>query len=303
MKKLLLCATFAFTVLSSLAQTNCSDIFISEYVEGSDNNKAIELYNPTANPIVLNGVYTMGRDRDGAGAPMVMPITGVIMPHDVRVFVLDKRDPNGVGMELPIAGELAAVADTFLNPVYVQSNSPMYFNGDDAFVLIKNNNQIMDIVGKIGEDPGSAWSVPGDPNTRYWTRDQTLVRKASVMHGVSGNPEVFDPSLEWDSLPENTFSELGEHICNCNPISVEEVYERTFSIFPNPIVTGTFAIKSSAMMESITLRSADGRLIDHQNLSSVTYSNIVLPKAEAGVYFIEVIYTDGRKAVQKIMAR
>jgi hypothetical protein len=68
-------------------------------------------------------------------------------------------------------------------------------------------------------------------------------------------------------------------------------------------VTGTFAIKSSAMMESITLRSADGRLIDHQNLSSVTYSNIVLPKAEAGVYFIEVIYTDGRKAVQKIMAR
>ena len=303
MKKLLLSVAAVLTAMGANAQNNCSDIFISEYVEGSENNKAIELYNPTANPIVLDGVYTMGRDRDGAAAPMVMPITGVIMPHDVRVFVLDKRDPNGTAQELPVSEELAAVADTFLNPVYVQPNSPMYFNGDDAFVLIKNNNQIMDIVGKIGEDPGTAWFVPGDPNTRYWTRDQTLVRKASVLRGVSINPEVFDPSLEWDSLPEDTFSELGEHICNCSPISVEELYERTFNIFPNPIATGTFAIKSSAMMESITLRTADGRLIDHQNLNSVTYSNIVLPKAEAGVYFIEVTYTDGRRAVQKIMAR
>jgi hypothetical protein len=106
-------------------------------------------------------------------------------------------------------------------------------------------------------------------------------------------------------LPENTFSELGEHICNCNPnpIAVEEFNGHTFSIFPNPIISGTFTLKSSAMMESITLRSADGRLIDIQNLNSVTYSNIVLPEAEAGVYFIEVIYTDGRKAVQKIIAR
>jgi len=57
------------------------------------------------------------------------------------------------------------------------------------------------------------------------------------------------------------------------------------------------------MMESITLFSADGRLIDQQKLSGTTYSNVTLPKAEAGVYFIEVLYTDGRKGIQKIMAR
>jgi hypothetical protein len=303
MKKLLLCVAVASTAMGALAQNNCSDLFISEYVEGSSNNKAIELYNPTANAIVLDGVYTMGRERNGNGVPMLMAITGTIPSHGVRVFALDKRDPNGTGTEVPISAELQAAADDFLNPTYVESNSPMYFNGDDAFFLVKNGNQIVDLIGKSGEDPGGGWWAIGDPNTRWWTENNTLIRKPTVLKGVNANPDVFDPSLEWDSLPSDTFTELGEHLCNCGPVSVEEQIETTFTIFPNPVVAGAFALSSAKMMESFTLYSADGRLIDSQTLKSVAYSNIVLPKAEAGVYFIEVTYTDGRKAIQKIMAR
>ena len=32
----------------------------------------------------------------------------------------------------------------------------MYFNGDD--VIIRKNGVIIDIFGKVGEDPGSAWT-------------------------------------------------------------------------------------------------------------------------------------------------
>jgi hypothetical protein len=234
---------------------------------------------------------------------MLMAITGTIPSHGVRVFALDKRDPNGTGTEVPISAELQAAADDFLNPTYVESNSPMYFNGDDAFFLVKNGNQIVDLIGKSGEDPGGGWWAIGDPNTRWWTENNTLIRKPTVLKGVNANPDVFDPSLEWDSLPSDTFTELGEHLCNCGPVSVEEQIETTFTIFPNPVVAGAFALSSAKMMESFTLYSADGRLIDSQTLKSVAYSNIVLPKAEAGVYFIEVTYTDGRKAIQKIMAR
>jgi hypothetical protein len=303
MKKILLCVIVACAALSASAQNNCSDIFISEYVEGSESNKAIELYNPTALPILLDGRYSMGRERNGNAMPMLMSITGTIPAYGVRVFALDKRDPNGTGTEVPLWDELIAAADTFLNPVYVESNSPMYFNGDDAFFLVKNGDQILDIFGKSGEDPGGGWWAIGDPSTRWWSQDNTLIRKPTVLRGVTANPEVFDPSLEWDSLPSDTFSELGEHICNCGSVSVEEQATSAFSIFPNPIVQGSFALKSSMMMESITLFSADGRLIDQQKLSGTTYSNVTLPKAEAGVYFIEVLYTDGRKGIQKIMAR
>jgi len=115
------CHCAGFTI-----QTDCADeIFISEYVEGSNNNKAIELFNPTSEPIVLDGLYSMGRERNGNGIPMLISITGIIEPYNVRVFALDKRDPNGTGTETPISPLLEAVADTFLNPVYVETFSPM----------------------------------------------------------------------------------------------------------------------------------------------------------------------------------
>ena len=33
---------------------DCTELFISEYVEGSHNNKALEIYNPTDTDIDLN---------------------------------------------------------------------------------------------------------------------------------------------------------------------------------------------------------------------------------------------------------
>jgi hypothetical protein len=182
MKKLLLCVSFASMALSFFAQANCSDIFISEYVEGDQNNKAIELYNPTPNAITLDGVYSMGRERNGNGVPMLLDITGTISSHGVLVFALDKRDENGTGTEVPISEELEAAANFFLNPVYIESNSPMYFNGDDAFYLVKNGNQIIDLIGKGGEDPGGGWWAIGDPNTRCprYFAEFSIIQKSSI---------------------------------------------------------------------------------------------------------------------------
>lgn len=305
MKKILLfgCALVSIGVLQAQSQ-NCTDVFISEYVEGSNNNKAIELYNPTASPILLDGHYSMGRDRDGAGVPMLLPITGTIAPFGVRVFVLDKRDPNATGADIAIDPALEALADTFLNPVYVQSNSPMYFNGDDAFVLVKNDVTILDIMGRIGEDPGSGWWMPGDPNTKWWTTDNTLIRKSSIQHGVFTNPDVFDPSLEWDSLPNNTYTNLGIHTCVCGDVNVNEIIKHEFSIFPNPMVAGQFAVRTSFDMVAISLYSVDGKLIQNNKFSGKQqYQNVVLPEAESGLYFIEISFADGTSARRKIISK
>lgn len=308
MKKNLLLAISCGLGILTQAQ-NCSDIFISEYVEGTNNNKAIELYNPTPNPIVLDGQYSMGRDRDGAGVPMLLGLTGTIAPYDVRVFVLDKRDPNGVGNEIPVALELQAFADTFLNPVYVQANSPMYFNGDDAFVLVKGGTTILDIVGKIGEDPSpgvsaAGWWQPGDPNTRWWTTDNTLIRKSTILQGVTANPDVFDPSLEWDSIPADTYDSLGFHRCACGVVGVRELEYPTFSMFPNPIVDGQFAIRASADLESVRIVSASGQLVFSNRFFHATqFVNMTLPEAAPGLYFVEVDFADGRRITHKVFYR
>ena len=54
-KTLLFIGALTFGANLAQAQT-CSEIFISEYVEGSGNDKAIELYNPTANSINLSSL-------------------------------------------------------------------------------------------------------------------------------------------------------------------------------------------------------------------------------------------------------
>ncbi len=305
MKKILLfgCAIVA-TILSN-AQA-CSDVFISEYVEGTFNNKAIELHNPTDAPIDLGaGQYKMGRQRNGAGDPMLLDITGIIPAHGTRVFVLDKQNPDGVDLEVPVAVELAAAADTFVNPIYVETNSPMYFNGDDAFVLGKGTATLLDIFGKLFEDPGDGWYVPGDPNTAWWTVDNTMFRKSTVDQGVATNPAVFDPSLQWDSLPANTFDHLGWHDCVCGAENVKEVAAASeFTLFPNPLTDGQFALKSSDEMVSFTVMTADGKIIHSEKLNGNTRNtNVALPKAEAGIYIVEVAFADGTTSHRKILAR
>ncbi|MBX7051754.1 MAG: T9SS type A sorting domain-containing protein [Flavobacteriales bacterium] len=303
MKKILLSSVIAASALISNAQ-DCSDLFFSEYVEGSGSNKAIEIYNPTPANIQLDGVYMMGRERNGDGIPMLMPITGTVPAFGVRVFALDKRDPNGTGTELPIAAELEAAADTFLNPIYVETNSPMYFNGNDAFFLIKNGMTIVDLIGKSTEDPGGGWWVPGDPNTAWWTTDNTLIRKATVKHGVTSNPSVFDPSLEWDSLPEDTFTELGEHLCDCADVSVQNNEAGSFMMFPNPIAEGKFSIMAHKAIATVTLMSTDGRLIYSNNIYGDQKNiNVELPEAEAGIYFIEIEFMDGTRTSRKLISK
>ena len=63
MKKILLLMSVIFAI--SVNAQDCSDLFISEYIEGPANNNAIEIYNPTTTSINLND-YTIKRYANGA---------------------------------------------------------------------------------------------------------------------------------------------------------------------------------------------------------------------------------------------
>ena len=147
-------ATFGFSVQS---QAQCSEIFISEYIEGWSNNKALELYNPTNAAVDLSD-YRLERYSNGATAAQdnqKVDLSGTLAANSVVVVVLDKQDPDGVDFEAPVWDELAEAADLWVCPVYEENNT-MYFNGNDAMVLRKiSTNAVIDIFGKIGEDPGT----------------------------------------------------------------------------------------------------------------------------------------------------
>ena len=81
-----------------LTQTDVK-IYFSEYVEGFDNNKALEIYNPTANAIDLSE-YSISRYANGGFSPLTTTIRRNNWNHfQLFVVCLDKQDPNGTGYE------------------------------------------------------------------------------------------------------------------------------------------------------------------------------------------------------------
>ena len=246
MKKSLL-AIFTFAAGFSFSQ-DCTKIFISEYVEGWSNNKALEIYNPTSAPIELSQ-YFVSRYSNGSTTATVansVQLSGTIAPYDVHVAVLDKRDINGEGQEAPIWDSLNVRGDGFYSPVYNTSNA-FYWNGNDAVMLAKGtlpadpatlinpnnvpNFAIIDIFGKIGENPANetgsaagndgAWST-GFPYSNglgvLVTKDHSMLRKATIKKGVTSNPSFFDPVLEWDTISPVTylFDANGDTIVSVN---------------------------------------------------------------------------------------
>jgi len=229
MKKSLLILSIVLS--SSVFAQDCTKLFISEYVEGWSNNKALEIYNPTNAPIDL-GEYCVARYSNGSNSATVansIQLSGTVPAHGVFVGVLDKRDPNGTGNEAPIWDSLQVRADGFFSPVYATSTA-FYWNGDDCIVLLKgtltsNPSQVVatipgmvvvDIFGKIGEQPTNAsggnsqptggWSTAfpynGGTNGAIVTVDHSMIRKSGVKKGVT-NPVIsfFDPLMEYDTIP------------------------------------------------------------------------------------------------------
>src|SRR5690606_36186760 len=130
----------AFGASEAQAQAgNCANLFFAEYVEGSSNNKAIEIYNPTNAAINLTG-YTVDLYTNGSNTgPQTLALTGSIASGGTYVI----RNSSATLAALVAAANTAA--------------SVANFNGDDA-ILLRFGTDTLDIIGNIGCDPGASWN-------------------------------------------------------------------------------------------------------------------------------------------------
>jgi uncharacterized protein len=165
-----------------------TELFISEYVEGSSNNKAIEIFNGTGATVNLaTGAYDLQYFFNGNPvSTLTIPLTGAVANGDVYVVA-----------QALAGATILAQAD--------QTQGSGWFNGDDAVVLRKAGVAI-DSIGQVGVDPGTEW---GTGLTS--TADNTLRRKAAVESGDPISGDAFDPAIEWDGFAIDTFDGLGAH--------------------------------------------------------------------------------------------
>lgn len=183
-----LCFIAFFAFLGPVAYALPTELFFSEYIEGSSNNKALEIYNGTGGVIDLGaGDYRILMYFNGsASAGLTFALTGSLATGDVFVVA-----------HASAALEILAQSD--------MTNASNQFNGDDAVVLMKGAT-VIDVIGQIGFDPGSEWG-----SGLVSTADNTLRRKADIYAGDADGSDTFDPSAEWEGFATNTYNGLGYH--------------------------------------------------------------------------------------------
>ena len=168
------------------------ELFFSEYVEGSSNNKALEIYNPTVGTVDLGAYAVKLYANGGATATQSLALAGTLESGKTLVIL------NGsftTAVTVPGSTVKSAVTN---------------FNGDDAVTLEKAGT-VVDAIGQVGFDPGTAWTGGGAT-----TLDKTLRRKPGIVHGSvpAAAPAAWDPSVEWSVFAIDSFDGLGSHVAN-----------------------------------------------------------------------------------------
>ncbi len=184
--------------------TGCTELFFSEYAEGSSNNKYIEIYNPTANAISLSS-YTVYQSGNGGSYTNTFTTNATIASGGVYMIAANQADAS-----------ILAVADTAM-----AYPSIAHFNGDDAMILVSGTDTV-DVIGVPGVDPGSSWTVGTGS-----TANHTLVRMASI---GAGSTDWTTGATEWDVYAQNTWTYMGAHTSNCIYVAPAPTFDSVVAI-------------------------------------------------------------------------
>lgn len=150
-------------------------LIISKYVEGTGDNKAIEIANRTTEAITLTDEYFLSLYLNGSEeVSKVIPLTGTIEPLSVLVIAHSGAEAG-----------LLALADTV--------TSELTFDGNDVVAITYRNGAIVDAMGVMG------WGF-------FYIQDETYVRKT----GINTNKQAFD-TAEWDRYATDNYEMLGTH--------------------------------------------------------------------------------------------
>lgn len=264
--------TYTFTVLAKDAAGNSSaqsagvdgttlagggngtgtELYFSEYIEGSSFNKVLEIANYTGATVDLNAsgdVYTLKISNNGnASWNSTYTFPSGAMINNGDVYVIGHTN---------LAICTGAVDDS--------NNTITGFNGNDVIGLFKND-VLIDILGTLGD------------GTNY-AQNTTLVRKPTV-----SMPNTTFTISEWDSFASNTCDNLGMHT---QALSTASFDVNEFAIYPNPTNGNTVYIntKNNTTITALEVYDITGKQILTQLNSS---NKINVQGLQRGVYILQL---------------
>ncbi|CAN5123034.1 hypothetical protein BH11BAC6_BH11BAC6_11920 [soil metagenome] len=157
-----------------------SDLLFSEYIEGSSNNKYIEIYNAGNTAADLSKYVVKLFANGGVSATNAVKLDTLVGATLAPGAIFVLQQPSAT-LTLPVG-------------VTAYNSSVCNFNGDDALTLEKDG-AIIDVFGLVGTDPGTSWTIAGSSTA---AQDKTVRRKLTV---TAGNTDwSVSASSEWDII-------------------------------------------------------------------------------------------------------
>ncbi|WP_281866278.1 endonuclease [Flavobacterium sp. GSB-24] len=257
--------TISVTTNSSGTGT-ATDLLFSEYIEGSGNNKALEIANNTGSSISL-AAYTIKKQTNGAGSWSTgLALTGTLTTGSKFVIVNSS-----------ISSSCFSTSSANISTTATE----LTFNGNDAVGLFKNG-VLIDIIGTF------------NGGTANFAIDVTLRRKSTV----TSPSTTFNLSSQWDSYTTDTCGNLTSK--QALPIE-EEIAETSedIVIFPNPS-DGNFnvGLNNFESPYSIEIISFTGqKVFEKQNSTDAVITAGNLPK---GIYLVKIV-KDSKTIIEKII--
>ena len=251
-------STIAVTTNANGTGGTASDILFSEYIEGSGNNKALEIANNTGASVNLS-TYTIKKQTNGAGAWSTgLALSGTLATGSKFTIV------NSSMSSSCFATGSANISTTA---------TELTFNGNDAVGLFKNG-VLIDIIGTF------------NGGTANFAADVTLRRKFTV----TAPSTTFNLSSQWDSYTTDTCSNLGAKRAQIATIETEEEIVPQLQeviLYPNP-TNGNFNIYFNTINSpySIEIISIFGqRVFEKSNITDSLSTINNLPK---GIYIVRI---------------
>ncbi|WP_159451450.1 ExeM/NucH family extracellular endonuclease [Demequina sp. NBRC 110054] len=166
-----------------------TDLLITEYLEGSSNNKGYELYNGTADSIDLSGYTVEMYSNANTSATSTQALSGTLASGETLVV---RHSSEALGLS-----SLGAIT---------LASGTANFNGNDSIVL-KYGTEVVDSMGQIAGN--EYWSSAAATMT-----NMTIHRDADVCEGDADATDTYDLA-GWTSSSYDDISGFGAHTTDC----------------------------------------------------------------------------------------
>ncbi|MBV2223361.1 MAG: endonuclease [Cloacibacterium sp.] len=209
--------------LTTTAAATFTELYFSEYLEGSSNNKAIEISNRTGSSIALSA-YSIKKQVNGSTSwTAVATLSGTLANNTTYVVAH------------------SSYALTCGGTINLKTTN-LDFNGNDTVGLFKNN-VLIDIIGTSGSSANFALDV-------------TLRRNVS-------KPRTTYLASEWTSYTMNTCTNIGTvNPTGTARMMPNQNLNSEISIYPNPVQNKEVFFKGNIQgVENVKVYDMNGKLV------------------------------------------